>query len=159
MRIVFRCDPALAATLVRPVAARQALPDWIRRRIAGFSQARGQCQGRLEEVRREPDRRTQGDDGLLDTAKSLQRRSFAQPVGSARGCLGGTCEGEECSLRLVGPLQGEAELVPAGRMRGKAVQQAVQHASCPRVPTSSSRTQAMKTGSGCVGASSAALPK
>ncbi len=31
MRVVFRCDPALEATLPRPVAARAALPDWLRR--------------------------------------------------------------------------------------------------------------------------------
>jgi hypothetical protein len=31
MRIVFRCDPALADRLPRPVAARRALPDWLRR--------------------------------------------------------------------------------------------------------------------------------
>lgn len=30
MRIVFRCDPALAPFLPRPVPARQALPDWLR---------------------------------------------------------------------------------------------------------------------------------
>lgn len=30
MRIVFRCDPALAEILPRPVAARGMLPDWLR---------------------------------------------------------------------------------------------------------------------------------
>ena len=30
MRIIFRCDPALAAHLPRPVAARGLLPDWLR---------------------------------------------------------------------------------------------------------------------------------
>src|SRR5437762_1791551 len=30
MRIVLRCDPALADLLPRPVPARQALPDWLR---------------------------------------------------------------------------------------------------------------------------------
>ncbi len=30
MKIVFRCDPALLDLLPRPVAARQALPDWLR---------------------------------------------------------------------------------------------------------------------------------
>jgi hypothetical protein len=30
-RIVFRCDPALIDTLPRPLPARQALPDWLRR--------------------------------------------------------------------------------------------------------------------------------
>ena len=30
MRILFRCDPALADHLPRPVAARDALPDWLR---------------------------------------------------------------------------------------------------------------------------------
>ncbi|UCI07822.1 hypothetical protein [Mesorhizobium sp. B1-1-8] len=30
MRIVFRCDPALAEILPRPVAARGILPDWLR---------------------------------------------------------------------------------------------------------------------------------
>jgi len=31
MKIVFRCDPALEAILPRPVPARQALPEWLRR--------------------------------------------------------------------------------------------------------------------------------
>ncbi|MBZ9795370.1 hypothetical protein [Mesorhizobium sp. ES1-4] len=31
MRIVFRCDPALAETLPRPVPARALLPDWLRK--------------------------------------------------------------------------------------------------------------------------------
>ena len=30
MRVVFRCDPALIGVLPRPVAAREALPDWLR---------------------------------------------------------------------------------------------------------------------------------
>ena len=30
MRMIFRCDPALADHLPRPVAARTALPDWLR---------------------------------------------------------------------------------------------------------------------------------
>ena len=30
MRVVFRCDPTLLDTLVRPIPARQALPDWLR---------------------------------------------------------------------------------------------------------------------------------
>ena len=30
MRIVFRCDPAIEGELLRPVAARGALPDWLR---------------------------------------------------------------------------------------------------------------------------------
>jgi hypothetical protein len=30
MRIVFRCDPAIERELMRPVAARAALPDWLR---------------------------------------------------------------------------------------------------------------------------------
>ena len=30
MRIVFRCDPAIEHELIRPVAARAALPDWLR---------------------------------------------------------------------------------------------------------------------------------
>ena len=30
MRIVFRCDPALYDRLARPVAARGALPEWLR---------------------------------------------------------------------------------------------------------------------------------
>ena len=30
MRIVFRCDPAIEGELMRPVAARAALPDWLR---------------------------------------------------------------------------------------------------------------------------------
>ena len=31
MKVVFRCDPALAEILPRPVLARDALPDWLRR--------------------------------------------------------------------------------------------------------------------------------
>ena len=30
MRMIFRCDPALSDHLPRPVAARGALPDWLR---------------------------------------------------------------------------------------------------------------------------------
>jgi hypothetical protein len=30
MRVVFRCDPALLDRIPRPVAARRALPDWLR---------------------------------------------------------------------------------------------------------------------------------
>ena len=30
MRIVFRCDPAIENELIRLVAARAALPDWLR---------------------------------------------------------------------------------------------------------------------------------
>jgi hypothetical protein len=30
MRVVFRCDPALADSLIRPLPARRALPDWLR---------------------------------------------------------------------------------------------------------------------------------
>jgi hypothetical protein len=30
MRIVFRCDPAIEHELIRPVAARAALPEWLR---------------------------------------------------------------------------------------------------------------------------------
>ena len=42
MRIVFRCDPALAATLPKPVAARKALPDWLRAMPANaFSTSHG----------------------------------------------------------------------------------------------------------------------
>jgi hypothetical protein len=43
MRIVFRCDPALYASLPRPVAARAALPDWLRAMPASaFSALHGQ---------------------------------------------------------------------------------------------------------------------
>ena len=43
MRIVFRCDPALADILPRPVPAREALPDWLRTMArAAFSDAHGQ---------------------------------------------------------------------------------------------------------------------
>ena len=31
MRIVFRCDPALLELLPRPIASREALPDWLRK--------------------------------------------------------------------------------------------------------------------------------
>ncbi len=43
MRIVFRCDPALADSLIRPIAARRALPDWLRAMPAtAFSETHGQ---------------------------------------------------------------------------------------------------------------------
>jgi hypothetical protein len=43
MRIVFRCDPALYDLLPRPVLARSALPDWLRRMPASaFSETHGQ---------------------------------------------------------------------------------------------------------------------
>jgi len=43
MRIVFRCDPALVGRLPRPVAARHALPDWLRSMPAtAFSALHGQ---------------------------------------------------------------------------------------------------------------------
>src|SRR5260221_10496906 len=43
MRIVFRCDPALLDSLPRPVAARHALPDWLRHMPArAFSDTHGQ---------------------------------------------------------------------------------------------------------------------
>jgi hypothetical protein len=42
MRIVFRCDPALAAHLPRPVPARGALPDWLKTMPAkAFSESHG----------------------------------------------------------------------------------------------------------------------
>ena len=31
MKVIFRCDPALAEVLPRPVPARDALPEWLRR--------------------------------------------------------------------------------------------------------------------------------
>jgi hypothetical protein len=43
MRIVFRCDPAIEHELIRPVAARAALPDWLRTMPrTGFSDVHGQ---------------------------------------------------------------------------------------------------------------------
>jgi hypothetical protein len=43
MRIVFRCDPALASDLIRPIPARRALPDWLRAMPAtAFSNTHGQ---------------------------------------------------------------------------------------------------------------------
>ena len=43
MRVVFRCDPALIDILPRPIAARQALPDWLREMPnKAFSQTHGQ---------------------------------------------------------------------------------------------------------------------
>jgi hypothetical protein len=43
MRILFRCDPALEAHLPRPMAARTALPDWLRAMAATqFSPTHGQ---------------------------------------------------------------------------------------------------------------------
>jgi hypothetical protein len=43
MRVVFRCDPALYDRLPRPVAARAALPEWLRAMPAlAFSELHGQ---------------------------------------------------------------------------------------------------------------------
>ena len=43
MRVVFRCDPALYDRLPRPVAARAALPEWLRAMPASaFSELHGQ---------------------------------------------------------------------------------------------------------------------
>ena len=43
MRIVFRCDPAIENELLRPVAARAALPDWLRAMPqTAFSELHGQ---------------------------------------------------------------------------------------------------------------------
>jgi hypothetical protein len=43
MRVVFRCDPALLDTLIRPMPARRALPEWIRSMPrTAFSQLHGQ---------------------------------------------------------------------------------------------------------------------
>jgi hypothetical protein len=43
MRVVFRCDPAIADSLLRPIPARRALPDWLRAMPANaFSDAHGQ---------------------------------------------------------------------------------------------------------------------
>jgi hypothetical protein len=43
MRVVFRCDPALYDRLPRPVAARAALPEWLRTMPASsFSELHGQ---------------------------------------------------------------------------------------------------------------------
>src|SRR6202789_2346299 len=43
MRVVFRCDPALYDRLPRPVAARAALPDWLRAMPrTAFSELHGQ---------------------------------------------------------------------------------------------------------------------
>ncbi|HAT29518.1 MAG TPA: hypothetical protein DCW29_01300 [Janthinobacterium sp.] len=42
MQITFRCDPALADLLPRPISARQAIPDWIRSMPAkAFSEVHG----------------------------------------------------------------------------------------------------------------------
>ena len=42
MRIVFRCDPAIENELMRPVAARAALPDWLRAMLrTAFSKLHG----------------------------------------------------------------------------------------------------------------------
>jgi hypothetical protein len=42
MRVVFRCDPALAGDLARPIPARRALPDWLRTMPAvAFSETHG----------------------------------------------------------------------------------------------------------------------
>src|SRR5450631_223538 len=43
MRMIFRCDPALAYYLLRPVPARSALPDWLR---AMPAKARSEIHGR-----------------------------------------------------------------------------------------------------------------
>jgi hypothetical protein len=43
MRVVFRCDPALLVDLIRPIPARQALPEWLRSMPrAAHSDAHGQ---------------------------------------------------------------------------------------------------------------------
>jgi hypothetical protein len=43
MRIIFRCDPALIDRLPPPIAARRALPDWLRQMPAtAFSETHGQ---------------------------------------------------------------------------------------------------------------------
>jgi hypothetical protein len=43
MRVIFRCDPALYGRLPRPVAARAALPEWLRAMPASaFSELHGQ---------------------------------------------------------------------------------------------------------------------
>jgi hypothetical protein len=47
MRIVFRCDPAIENELMRPVAARAALPDWLRAMPrTAFSELHGRRHGR-----------------------------------------------------------------------------------------------------------------
>ena len=47
MRIVFRCDPAIEPELLRPVAARAALPDWLRTMPrTAFSELHGRRHGR-----------------------------------------------------------------------------------------------------------------
>jgi hypothetical protein len=43
MKVVFRCDPALVETLVRPAPARRLLPDWLRQMPAlAHSETHGQ---------------------------------------------------------------------------------------------------------------------
>src|ERR1700735_580384 len=43
MRVVFRCDPTLADGLIRPMPARQALPEWLRAMPrTAYSQTHGQ---------------------------------------------------------------------------------------------------------------------
>jgi hypothetical protein len=43
MGIVFRCDPAIEPELMRPVAARAALPEWLRAMPrTAFSELHGQ---------------------------------------------------------------------------------------------------------------------
>lgn len=43
MQVVFRCDPALVETLIRPVPARRLLPDWLRQMPAlAYSDTHGQ---------------------------------------------------------------------------------------------------------------------
>jgi hypothetical protein len=43
MRIVFRCDPAMLDSLIRPIPARTALPDWLRTMPrTAFSETHGQ---------------------------------------------------------------------------------------------------------------------
>jgi hypothetical protein len=42
VKIIFRCDPALRDTLLRPIPALQALPDWLREMPgAAFSELHG----------------------------------------------------------------------------------------------------------------------
>jgi hypothetical protein len=53
MRIVFRCDPAIENELMRPVAARAALPEWLRAMPrTAFSELRGIQHGRPRAILR-----------------------------------------------------------------------------------------------------------
>jgi hypothetical protein len=52
MRIIFRCDPALADHLPQPIAARDTLPAWLKEMPAHrYSEIHGRTSARLSNAR------------------------------------------------------------------------------------------------------------